>query len=673
MKLHQFLLFFFLYFNYLQAQKANIHDKSYEINQFIKKGDSLNKLPDHDAALNTYQMGLAMALDNNSHAQAAILYKKIGVYYHKKQQYSIAEINYRRGLKRDSISTVAGDLYFNISLIKKAVGQNDSIMPYLETSLGLFNNHEINKGACNAYLSAGINYKERQLYEKALKYLIKSYKGFQIFNNKKKLADVCSIIGNVQNHLKNYNQALYYYQKALKYQKETNHMQGLGRTYVNIANTSDNLKKYDSAIFYYKRGLKFLESKNKSKATAMYNLADTYLTIGETKLAENYFKGSIRLSKTLTDTISFLYGYNGLINLYLKEGSFKRAEMYLDSLSPLAQLVSDKVVTLNYYENQSEFYNKIKNYKGAYEYQLHYNNLYKEIYNKEQAEVIQNLEIQFDNTNKENEILKLTLTNKNNELRLVEKNRDIENKNRLLIILVFVVVSLIVLYYALRQKQKGIAQHLKIEKLEAIYNGQEIIKKRIARDLHDIITTNFDGLRLKILALKRSKHINSSIDTITKDLKNVNQQIRVVSHRLYPLEIQVGKQKFTDIIKSRLSEFQLYGNVYVELEVPLPKELDTTSLIIQNNFYGILLEVLNNIEKHSHATKLTLNSFIENKRMHFIFLDNGIGIEQNSKEGIGILNIKQRCEILEGSCSIKKVESGTEVYVNFPLKKPCND
>src|SRR5690606_32847188 len=101
---------------------------------------------------------------------------------------------------------------------------------------------------------------------------------------------------------------------------------------------------------------------------------------------------------------------------------------------------------------------------------------------------------------------------------------------------------------------------------------------------HDIITTNFDGLRLRVLALKRTDKLNDMVDGITTDLKSMNQQIRVVSHRLYPLEMYMGQQKFTDIIKSRLSEFQLYGNIFVELENQLPELLNQLDLVVQNNF-----------------------------------------------------------------------------------------
>tara|TARA_R110002096_G_C14659910_1_gene727582 strand:- start:7161 stop:9176 length:2016 start_codon:yes stop_codon:yes gene_type:complete len=664
-----FLLFIFLNFWISTCQNIQHKNDSIYIDALIKKGDSLKKI-NYESASSIYNKALAIALDHKKDAQASVLYKKIGAYYHRKKKYTVAENHYRNGLQFDSISINAADLYFNICLIKQTLGQHDSILPYLETSLDIFDDFKITKAACNTFLNAGTIYKERQFYDKALKYLIKAYNGYDALNDKKELADVCSVIGNIQNRLHNYHQALQYYKQALELQNKTNNTLGLGRTYINIANTSDNLKKYDSAVFYYKEGLKFLKPLTANSAKAKYNLAGTYKTIGQLRLAENYYKESIREKRVLKDTLSILYGYNGLVSLYLEESALQKAKSYLDSLTSLVSKIPDQFVTLNFYENKAEYYSKSKNYKKAFEYQIRHDNLYEEIYDEKQALAVQNLQAQFEYANKENEILKLKLTNSKNELKLNENNKSLRNKNVLLLILGLLSTALIVSYYLFRSRQKNIKQELKIEKLEAVYDGQEIIKKRIARDLHDIITTNFDGLRLRILALKRSIKVNETIDDITEELKRMNLQIRTVSHRLYPLEMYMGKQKFKDIIKSRLSEFQLYGNVFVELENQLPEVLNDLPLAAQNNFYGILLEVLNNVEKHALATKIIIKNFKDTKNnLHFVFEDNGIGIETNHKEGIGLLNIKQRVEILEGSCEIGKTEFGTQVHINFPIHK----
>jgi signal transduction histidine kinase len=94
------------------------------------------------------------------------------------------------------------------------------------------------------------------------------------------------------------------------------------------------------------------------------------------------------------------------------------------------------------------------------------------------------------------------------------------------------------------------------------------------------------------------------------------------------------------------------------------------TLEAQTNFYGILLEILNNIEKHSKATEVQImHSIKDNKTLLFEFCDNGIGFKNEQVKGIGLMNIKQRTKLLGGDYSIKDTENGTTININFPIKQ----
>lgn len=637
------------------------------IENALKMGDSI-KLIDKGAALSIFKKGLAIALDGGFNSEAALFYKKIGVLYHQKNEYENACNMYILGTKRDSTSINTADLFYNISLIKNKLNQQDSSLFYLRQSVKLYERFEWNESALKAFLRAGVVYKDLQLYEQALGYSLKAYEGFLKFDNELKLADACTIIGNIQNQIGNYNQALEYHLQALNLNVKLKNNVRTGICYTNIANVHDNLKAPDSAIVNYRKALNFFNNETGQYAIVLNNLATTYKDINNFDLAEKYFGKSIKVNQSLNDTTSLMYNYNGLTSLYLNADNLKQARIYLEKSKNLISSITDNHTILGFYENQANYFKKTGNYQVALEFQIKHSNLYKELYNADNAEIVQRLQANFEYEKKENEILKLNLENKSANALLQEKTKNIRIKNLWILILAIIILLLAILYYAFLQRQKTSVQKEKIEKLKAIYQGQESIKKRIARDLHDIITTNFDGLRLKILALKRSTKVDEMVEDISKELKLMNQQIRTVSHRLYPLEMYMGKQKFTDIIKSRLSEFQLYSNIFVELETQLPDQLNHANLTVQNNFYGILLEILNNVEKHSLATKIQINNYIDKtKNLHFSFEDNGIGIDHKHKEGIGLMNIKQRVEILEGSCSISKIETGTRVHVKFPL------
>ncbi len=669
MKITFSLLLFFLNCLTVLCQSFSEENKKDILEGLIVKGDSLKKT-DRVEALYVFKKGLAIALDNELYVQSAVFYKKIGALYHREQQFIEAEKMYLAGIELDKTSKTFADLHYNMSLVKERLNQKDSALFYLEESLKFYEDYKIKNSGYKAFLRAGAVYKDRQDYEKALKYSIKAYEGFKRNNDLLKLASTCTAIGNIQSQMHNHHQALDYHNQALQLEKKLNDSLGIGVCYNNIANVYDDLKVHDSAIVNYKKAINYFKNNKRQYALLLSNIAITYNSIGERQLAEKNFKTSIETNRFLKDTTSLLYNYNGITSLYLDASNLTKAREYLDKANKLIPVITDKKAILSFYENGSEYYKKRRLYKMALQNQIKYISLYKDIYNTEQVEKVQTLQARFEKQRNENKILSLNLANKNAELQLSEKNKSIHNKNLLLVILAIVILLVVVAYQYLLQKQKSTIQTAKIGKLEAIYNGQEIIKKRIARDLHDIITTNFDGLRLRVLALKRTSNLNKSVDGITDDLKKMNQQIRMVSHRLYPLEMYMGKQKFTDIITSRLSEFQLYGNVFVELEDQLPEILNNLPIATQNNLYGILLEVLNNVEKHAHATKLNIRNYLDNNDyLNIVFEDNGMGITNKHKEGIGLMNIKQRVELMEGSCVILKTKIGTKVQLDFPIKK----
>lgn len=662
-----FICILFHSFHYGQTQ--SLQKLNYKLQKLEKIGDSLIAINGSKEALALYKHNLNIRLDKKNGTEAAVIFNKIGLIHYRNKDYKEAEYNYKMAIKNDTSSRSSAKMLYNVFLVKRKLNQPDSITYYLEKSLNKYKNIANTYSANNTYLTAGIIYKNRQQFDKALHYLVLAYKGFTDLKNDKKLANVSVTIGNVHNALKNYNQAIGYHHEALHLQKRINNQSGIARSYSNLANVYDNLELLDSAIINYNKALKYLNSNTNQYSIALSNLANTYQKQDNDLLARKNYSQAISTNIHLKDTTSLLYNYNGILGLELKANNLKASNNYLNKIEDLLKKNSDNLILLSYYDNQVEYHQKTKNYKRALHFQIKYSDLYKAIYNKEQTQLVQNIQSQFDYKQKENEILKLSLSNKDKQLELVKKNKALGSKDGALLILSVVIFISVIGFYAYIKQHKYKSQNAELEKLNAIYKGQETIKKRIARDLHDIITTNFDGLRLKILAIKKSTNPLELIDETTSELKNINRQIRIVSHRLSPLEMQMSHQKFTSVIKSRLSEFHLYGKVFVELEKQLPEVLNTLNLNIQNNFYGILLEILNNIEKHSHATTLNINHYIDKSQMlHFIFTDNGIGLDSNFVEGIGLLNIRQRCEIINGTCEIKKVDSGTQVSICFPLK-----
>ena len=99
--------------------------------------------------------------------------------------------------------------------------------------------------------------------------------------------------------------------------------------------------------------------------------------------------------------------------------------------------------------------------------------------------------------------------------------------------------------------------------------------------------------------------------------------------------------------------------------------MDTLPIDKQSNLYGIILEVLDNISKHSKATLVTLKMKKDSfEKFYLIIQDNGIGFDPKKGKGIGLINIKQRTELLKGISNFKKADTGGTIFqLTFPLEE----
>ena len=324
---------------------------------------------------------------------------------------------------------------------------------------------------------------------------------------------------------------------------------------------------------------------------------------------------------------------------------------------------------LRYYEIESEFFQVLKNYKKALYFHKLYTELYQNLFEEKKIASLQELQERFETKRRLEKISELTENNREKNTIINIQKEALTTRNIVLLFLVLLLLVLFGIYLYWRQKQKLKEQQAKLQKIEEVLEGQEHIKEAISQDLHDIIATKYDGIRLKLIAAKKSKERDTIDKILVQDIQDINHEIRLISHRLSPLGKKIENTSLREIIISQLSEFQYYRNIFIEIQLPLPEELETINLNTQTNFYGILLEIFNNIEKHSMAKKVSVTHKKIDDILHFSICDNGVGFKPQKTKGIGIVNIKQRVELMGGEYSIKGSTSGTCISFSFPIKE----
>lgn len=212
-------------------------------------------------------------------------------------------------------------------------------------------------------------------------------------------------------------------------------------------------------------------------------------------------------------------------------------------------------------------------------------------------------------------------------------------------------------------------------------NFQEDERKRVSRELHDginqllvSVSYKLDSLKQKILkhpSLKSEPDINETLNDAGEILATGIQEVRQISRDLRPTLLDdLG---LAAALESLTNDFSERTHIHLELhneckEERLPQEVETA-------FYRIVQEALTNIEKHALSAKHVILELVKTrKRVTLSISNDGLGFNKstldktNPDRGLGLRNMKDRTELLEGFMSVNSSpEKGTTVIVNLPL------
>jgi signal transduction histidine kinase len=192
-------------------------------------------------------------------------------------------------------------------------------------------------------------------------------------------------------------------------------------------------------------------------------------------------------------------------------------------------------------------------------------------------------------------------------------------------------------------------------------------RKRLGKELHD-------GLGQLLIAIKLTLQIHSRVNKdifsgLVKEISTAIKELKNICENLKPSVLD--KLGLTQAIQYSLDK---YGKKFnVNFENNLKKE-DIIPPVVKENIYRIFQECLNNVIKHSEASKLEVTLKLYNNSIIFNFKDNGRGFDKREeKSGIGLLSIQERVASLNGDLDIiSGLSNGVEINVKIPLKENIN-
>nr|WP_294932466.1 ATP-binding protein [uncultured Flavobacterium sp.] len=505
----------------------------------------------------------------------------------------------------------------------------------------------------------------------ALKYAIAIHDNYLI-------ARCYNLIGVNFDDLLMLDKAFDFYIKSLHYSNKTNDRILKGKINNNLANIYFFEKKqYKKGIQHYEKALEY--SSNTADNSIVYlrklNITWAYFEIENFNNSLKYFKYINQYKHYGDESTEVAFNMlNGVFYNHINDTV--KSNFYFTKAIELGNESYEKFDLSVTHKKYAAFLYKNKNYKKAYENILEFNRLTNEIIDlaKEKKTKLIGVNLELDEFKREVDKIEAEYKNKQ---KLLQKEHSRNKKIfSVIIFLFFIIIILFYFFYQntkLKQKNriKNIQNKIHQNIINASIDGQESERKKVALFLHDTISASLSsaGMHLNVFLSQHSTVPDEIIKT-KFILDETHDKVRDLSHDLLPtLLVRFGLLYALDDLCEKYSNSSLHFEYLntISNKKRYPETFET-------RLYFIISELLNNIIKHSGATRATVSVAENNNQLIIKIRDNGKGFDINDfnfVEGFGLNQVKTRIKNLNGHFIVKsKINEGTYIKMTVPLSSP---
>ncbi|MEP1097242.1 MAG: PAS domain S-box protein [Cyclobacteriaceae bacterium] len=205
------------------------------------------------------------------------------------------------------------------------------------------------------------------------------------------------------------------------------------------------------------------------------------------------------------------------------------------------------------------------------------------------------------------------------------------------------------------------------QRITSLVHGQEIERKRFAKELHDGLGQMLTALVHNLRRIRRLGALNKEQDLVLSQSEVINQGIieetRQISKNLMPTVL--GDFGLVVALKSLADTAVGHsGHVSFQDHPGIPKVSSEAEIAL----YRIAQEALHNSMKYAEAEDIQIELMPEENGIVLTITDNGKGFEMGDAkpQGNGVSNMQERAEIIGAVFEIKSsVELGTTVKIKL--------
>ena len=228
-------------------------------------------------------------------------------------------------------------------------------------------------------------------------------------------------------------------------------------------------------------------------------------------------------------------------------------------------------------------------------------------------------------------------------------------------------------YGQLLEQSRRMQEQLRLLSRQLL-SAQEEERKKISRELHDVIAQTLTSINVRLAALKTKAALNTKglARTIADTQRMVEHSVDLV-HR-FARELRPAALDDLGLIPA-LRTFMKHFTTETGIRVSLSAfpEIEQVNGNARTALYRVAQEALTNVARHAGASRAEVDIQQQNGAIHMTISDNGKGFQPErvlrSSKGnrLGLLGMRERLEMVGGTFTVvSSVGKGSTVRAQIP-------
>jgi len=443
------------------------------------------------------------------------------LYYLQEARSNASDIDYPRGIGDSEYLTSRVYYYQDEYFIAKT---------YLEKAYKTYESIAYKDGLADYYFAKGELEMLFGNYVKAIEAYQESLQLEKETGDQRGQSIILNCLSGFHREQGNLEEAMTYAKKALAIREEIQDSAGLGTSYTSIAGIYEANNQLDSAELLVIKGLEIRKAMGEVRrvGASHYMLGRLLVTKEKYLEALNYLNKAYITFKNLEEK-------TGMIIVRMEQGKAHRmlgnvdlSKELVEEAHELAIFTENNNLIKDTYKTISDYYIDLEDYQNGFDYYVLYKTVEDSISNWRKSKLIDEMEMRFQNQQKDSEIEKLVTAN------------ELQGKNN--IILWLSLISLLAfslfVFYLYRVKAQNLRQNQQLlEKEKIIYHKDHQMQENERKTLEDQLESKNREIGAKILSMLRTNEMQETlvsrlgkltkyIGTDKKALKELNGIIR---------------------------------------------------------------------------------------------------------------------------------------------------